>query len=44
VVFAVYPGFAIRRRKRALPAGTLAVAASAFAVYGLWTTIQVSNT
>jgi hypothetical protein len=44
VVFAVYPRFAVRRRKRALPAWTLAVAASAFAVYGLWTTIQVSST
>ena len=44
VVLAVYPRFAARRGKRALPARTLAVAASAFAVYGLWTTIQVSNT
>jgi hypothetical protein len=43
VVFAVYPRFAVRRNKRALPAWTLAVAASAFAVYGLWTTIQVSS-
>jgi hypothetical protein len=44
VVFAVYPRFAARRTKRALPAWTLAVTASAFAVYGLWTTIQVSST
>jgi len=44
VVFAVYPRFAVRQNKRAVPAWTLAVAASAFAVYGLWTTIQVSST
>jgi len=43
VVFAVYPRFAVRRRKRALPAWNLAVAASAFAVYGLWATIQTSS-
>jgi hypothetical protein len=44
VVFAVYPRFAVRQNKRAVPAWTLAVAASAFAVYGLWTTIQVTST
>jgi hypothetical protein len=44
VVFAVYPRFAVRQNKRAVPAWTLAVAASAFTVYGLWTTIQVTST
>jgi len=44
VVFAVYPRFAVRQNKRAVPAWTLAAAASAFAVYGLWTTIQVTST
>jgi hypothetical protein len=43
VVFAVYPRFAVRRRKRALPAWALAAAGCAFAVYGLWTTIQTSS-
>ena len=44
IVFAVYPRFAVRHRKRALPAWTLGTAASALAAYGLWVTmIQVSS-
>jgi uncharacterized membrane protein YqgA involved in biofilm formation len=44
IVFAVYPRFAARQHNRALPAWALTVAASAFAVYGLWATIQHSGT
>ncbi|MFZ0039780.1 MAG: hypothetical protein WAK93_00610 [Solirubrobacteraceae bacterium] len=40
IVFAVYPRFAIRRGQRALPALTLSMLASAFAIYGLWLTIS----
>jgi hypothetical protein len=42
IVFAVYPRFAARQHSRPLPAWALTVAASAFAVYGLWATIQHS--
>jgi hypothetical protein len=44
VVFAVYPRFAATRRHRPLPAWTLAIAASAFAIYGLYATVQHSST
>jgi amino acid transporter len=44
VVFAVYPRFAAARRQRRLPAWTLAIAASAFAIYGLYATVQHSST
>jgi hypothetical protein len=40
IVFAVYPWFAARQHDRPLPAGVVTVAATAFAVYGLWATIQ----
>lgn len=40
VVFAVYPLFAAKRRQRAWPAWLLGLGASAFAIYGLWTTLQ----
>jgi hypothetical protein len=40
VVFAVYPLFESRRSGRRLPAWALAAAASAFAIYGLWATVQ----
>jgi amino acid transporter len=40
IVFAVYPLFAARHRQRAWPAWTLALGASALAIYGLWTTLQ----
>jgi hypothetical protein len=40
VVFAVYPRFASRNQGRRIPAWTLAAAASAFAIYGLWATVQ----
>jgi len=40
IVFAVYPRFAARHGRRAVPAWVLALAASAFTVYGLWTAIQ----
>ena len=43
IVFAVYPLFAIKRRQRAWPAWTLSVIASAFAVYGLVTTLQQAS-
>ena len=44
LVFAVYPRFAASHRQRALPAWTLAIAASAFAVYGLYATVAHSST
>jgi hypothetical protein len=44
IVFAVYPRFARRQHDRRLPAWALTVAASAFALYGLWVTIQHSAT
>ncbi len=40
IVFLVFPFFARKHNQRALPAWTLAVAASALAVYGLWTGLQ----
>jgi amino acid transporter len=40
IVFAVYPRFAARRAGRRLPSWTLATAASAFAIYGMWATVQ----
>jgi len=40
IVFAVYPRFAARRHDRPLPAWVLTGAATAFAAYGLWATIQ----
>jgi amino acid transporter len=43
IVFAVYPRFAARQHDRPLPAWVLTAAASAFAVYGLWATIQHSG-
>ena len=43
IVFAVYPRFAARHGGRALPAWTLAIVATGFAVYGLWATIQHSS-
>ncbi len=43
VVFAVYPRFAARQRGRPLPAWTLTAAATAFAAYGLWATVQHSG-
>jgi uncharacterized membrane-anchored protein len=44
VVFAVYPRFAAARGHRLLPAWTIAIAASAFAIYGLYATVQHSST
>jgi amino acid transporter len=44
IVFAVYPRFAGRQQDRRLPAWTLTVIATAFALYGLWVTIQHSAT
>jgi hypothetical protein len=43
IVFAVYPRFAARQHKRALLAWVLAAASVAFAIYGLWSTIQHSS-
>jgi amino acid transporter len=43
IVFAVYPRFAARQHDRMLPAWVLTAAATAFAVYGLWATIQHSS-
>jgi hypothetical protein len=43
IVFAVYPRFAARQHDRPLPAWVLTGAATAFAVYGLWATIQHSG-
>jgi amino acid transporter len=40
IVFAAYPRFAARQHHRPLPAWVLAAAATAFAIYGLWATIQ----
>jgi amino acid transporter len=44
IVFAVYPRFAIRRGSRPLPTWALTLAASALAVYGLWSAIVHSGT
>jgi amino acid transporter len=43
IVFAVYPRFAVKHGRRAVPAWVLALASSAFAVYGLWTAIQTAQ-
>jgi APA family basic amino acid/polyamine antiporter len=40
IVFAVYPLFARKHGHRALPAWALSLAASALALYGLWTTLH----
>jgi hypothetical protein len=40
IVFAVYPRFATKHGRRAVPAWVLALASSAFTIYGLWTAIQ----
>jgi hypothetical protein len=40
IVFAVYPRFAARQHDRPVAAWVLTVASAAFAVYGLWATIQ----
>jgi amino acid transporter len=40
MVFAVYPMFARRHGGRAMPAWTLGLAATAFAMYGIWATLQ----
>jgi amino acid transporter len=40
IVFAVYPRFAARQHDRRLPAWTLTVVASGFALYGLWITFH----
>ena len=40
IVFAVYPRFASQRSARRIPAWSLSAAASAFAIYGLWATVQ----
>jgi amino acid transporter len=44
IVFAVYPRFAARHSGRAVPAWLLSLGASAFAIYGLWATLQHSST
>jgi amino acid transporter len=43
IVFAVYPRFAARQHNRPLPAWALTAASTAFAIYGLWATIQHST-
>jgi amino acid transporter len=43
IVFAVYPRFAARQHHRPLPTWALTAASTAFAVYGLWATIQHST-
>ena len=43
IVFAVYPRFALHQDRR-LPAWALTVISTAFALYGLWVTIQHSAT
>jgi amino acid transporter len=40
IVFAVFPRFARKHGQRTLPAWLLSVAASAFAIYGLWVTLH----
>ena len=40
IVFAVYPLFARKHGQRLLGAALLSLAASALAIYGLWTAIQ----
>jgi hypothetical protein len=43
IVFAVYPRFAARQRRRVLLAWVLAAASVAFVIYGLWSAIQQSS-
>jgi hypothetical protein len=43
IVFMVFPLFAFKRRQRMGPALALAVGASAFAVYGIVTTLQQAS-
>jgi hypothetical protein len=43
IVFAVYPLFAARHRRRAWPAWALSLGATAFALYGLWTALQQAS-
>jgi amino acid transporter len=43
IVFAVYPRYAVRQGDRPLPAWVLAAAGSAFAIYGLWSSIHASS-
>jgi len=43
IVFAVYPLFARKHGQRMLPAWTLSLIASAFAVYGLVSTFQQAS-
>jgi amino acid transporter len=42
IVFAVYPRFAVKYRQRVLSAWIFSVVACAFALYGLWTTLQTT--
>lgn len=44
VVFIAYPRFAAARRHRMLPAWALALGSSAFAIYGVYATLQHSST
>ncbi len=44
IVFAVYPRFAIKRGSRPLPVLVVTLAASALAIYGLWSAIAHSGT
>jgi hypothetical protein len=43
IVFAAYPRFAARHGGRMLPAWALSTGSSAFALYGLWATLQHST-
>ncbi len=43
IVFAAYPRFAHKLGQRALPAWGLSLAASALALYGLWTSLQTAS-
>jgi amino acid transporter len=43
IVFAAYPRFAARHGNRMAPAWALSTGASAFALYGLWATLQHST-
>jgi amino acid transporter len=43
IVFAAYPRFAARHGNRMLPACALSIGSSAFALYGLWATLQHAN-
>jgi len=44
IVFAVYPRFAARQHSRPLPVWVLTLVSCAFAIYGLWSTIQHAGT